>query len=53
MYAEFLAGRFTVKKTARPFSDIAIDHAHEQNNAATKGEGGDVGLMENPAAFRW
>ena len=36
VYAEFLAERFTVKKTVCPFSDIAIDQAHEQNNTAVK-----------------
>ena len=30
------------------------DRAHEQNNAAVKGDGGAVGLTENPAALhRW
>jgi hypothetical protein len=52
VYAEFLAGNFTVKKTARPFSAIAIDQAHEQNNGAIKGDGGAVGLTENPSALR-
>ena len=27
---------------------IAIDHAHERNNAYIKGDGGAVGLTENP-----
>ncbi|KAK3735626.1 hypothetical protein QZH41_007395 [Actinostola sp. cb2023] len=30
----------------------ALDHAHEQVNAIVKGEGGAVGLTENPAALR-
>ena len=34
------------------FSGIAIDQAHEQNNASVKGDGGAVGLTENPAALR-
>ena len=34
------------------FSGIAIDHAHEQNNTSVKGDGGGVGLTENPAALR-
>ena len=34
------------------FSGIAIDQAHEQNNASVKGDGGGVGLTENPAALR-
>ena len=41
---EFKAGKFTVQKTVRFFSAIAIDHAHEQNNAYVKGDGGAVGL---------
>ena len=33
---------------------IAIDHAQEHINAYIKGEGGAVGLMENPGALhRW
>ena len=34
------------------FSGIAIDQAHEQNNASVNGDGGAVGLSENPAALR-
>lgn len=49
---EFQAGNFTVQKTTRPFSAIAIDQAHEQNNAAVKGDGGAVGLTGNPSALR-
>ena len=43
---------FVVKKTANRFSAIAIDQAHEQNNASVKDDGGAVGLTENPAAVR-
>ncbi|KAG0723068.1 hypothetical protein GWK47_043326 [Chionoecetes opilio] len=52
VYAEFLKGNFVVKKSKRAFSAVAIDQAHEQNNASVKGEGGAVGLTENPAALR-
>ena len=45
-------GRFVVNKTSKNFSSIPIDHAHEQNNALVKGEGGAVGLTENPSALR-
>ncbi len=31
---------------------MATDQAHEQNNACVKGDGGAVGLTENPAALR-
>ena len=29
-----------LKKTTHSFSAIALDHAHEQNNASVKGDGG-------------
>ena len=41
-----------MNKTLKRFSSIAIDQAHEQNNAMVKGEGGAVGLTENPNALR-
>ena len=51
VYDQFVKGKFTVKK--RPsFSAIALDHAHEQNNASVKCDGGAVGLTENPTALR-
>ena len=51
---EFKAGKFTVQKTRKVFSSIAIDQAHEQNNALIKGDGGAVGLTDNPRALhRW
>ena len=41
-------------KSTRPFSAIAIDHAHEQNNAVVKGDGGAIGLTQNlRALLRW
>lgn len=46
---------WVVQKTAKRFSSIPIDQAHEQNNAVLKGCGGVVGLVgltENPSAFR-
>ena len=52
VFAEFMAGNFTVKKTTHAFAALAIDQAHEQNNASVKGDGGAVGLTENPAALR-
>ena len=54
IYAEFLKGHFTVKKTSRTFSNLAIDQAHDQHNAVVKEDGGAVGLTECPAALqRW
>eukprot|EP00918_Siedleckia_nematoides_P001651 GHVU01003885.1.p1 GENE.GHVU01003885.1~~GHVU01003885.1.p1 ORF type:complete len:227 (+),score=31.22 GHVU01003885.1:512-1192(+) len=49
---EFSKGHFTVQKTTRAFSSIAIDQAHEQNNAAVKREGGAIRLTQNPDALR-
>jgi len=51
VYEEFMKGKFTVKKTKHAFSAIALDQAHEQNNAFVKGDGRAVGLTENPAAL--
>jgi len=52
IYNEFKAGHFTVQKTKRAFSAIPLDQAHEQNNARVKGDGGAVGLTDNPSALR-
>ncbi|VDI48086.1 Hypothetical predicted protein [Mytilus galloprovincialis] len=48
----FLEGNFVVNKTEKKFSCMAIDQAHEQNNACVKADGGAVGLTENPGALR-
>jgi len=34
------------------FSSIAIDQVHEQNNALIKGDGGVIGLTNNPSALQ-
>lgn len=52
VYTQFSNGCFVVHKRERLFSSIALDHAQEQVNATVKGEGGAVGLTENPAALR-
>ena len=39
-------------KSKLVFSAIAIDHAHEQNNASLKHDGGAVGLTNNLSALR-
>ena len=52
VYKHLTNGSFVVHKTTRLFSAIALDHAHEQVNAVVKGEGGAVGLTENPGALR-
>ena len=50
--AEFTEGIFVVRKSRRTFSAIALDQAHEQNNATVKGEAGAIGLTQNPDALR-
>ena len=52
IYRQFCNGHFTVQKTKRVFSAIPIDPAHEQNNACVKGDGGAVGLTDDPSALR-
>ena len=52
VFEEFRKGNFIVKKTTHVFSGITIDQAHEHNNASVKGDGGAVGLTENPEALR-
>ncbi|KAG0710519.1 hypothetical protein GWK47_022642 [Chionoecetes opilio] len=49
-----LAGMVYVRaiQVKRAFSAVTIDQAHEQNNTSVKGDGGAVGLTENPAALR-
>ncbi|KAK6169757.1 hypothetical protein SNE40_020746 [Patella caerulea] len=48
----FHSGNFTVRKTKRVFSAMPLDQGHEQNNACIKGDGGAVGLTDNPGALR-
>ena len=49
---EFLNGNFVVHKSTREFSALAIDQAHEHANALIKGEGGAIGVTEDPSALR-
>ena len=49
---QFHKGKFVVHKSRREFSALAIDQAHEQNNAVIKGDGGAVGPTEGPVALR-
>lgn len=52
--AEFKSGNFVVHRTSNNFSAMALDQAHEQNNALVKGTGGAIGLTGNPGALkRW
>lgn len=52
IYQEFEKENFAVRNTECKFPNIAIDQAHEQNNAIVKGDGGAIGLTEDPAASR-
>ena len=52
VFLQFEKGLFTVHKSPRRFSAIAIDQAHEQNNGMVKGESGTVSLTKNPSALR-
>ena len=49
---QFNAGNFTMQKTRKVFSSIPTDQAHEQDDALIKGDGGAVGLTDNPSALR-
>ena len=49
---EFQNGKFVVHKSSRQFSAVAIDQAHEQANAVIKGDGGAIGVTEDPSALR-
>ncbi len=50
--SEFHSGSFVVHKSCREFSALAIDQAHEQANAVIKGDGGAIGITEDPSALR-
>ncbi len=54
LFAKFMKGDFTVQKSMKSFSNIATDHAHEQENATIKGNGGAIGLFQDEnALLRW
>ena len=55
VYKEFSkGGKFTVQKTTNTFSSIPLDQAHEKNNELIKGDGGIIGITENPGPLlRW
>ena len=52
VYQEFQSGKFVVFKYSRTFSAMAVDQAHEQENAVIKGEDGAIGVTEDPLALR-
>lgn len=49
IHKEFIAGRFVGQKTNNAFSSIALDQMHEQLICTVKGDGGAIGLTEDPA----
>ena len=55
-YQEMLKGFFSFAKTKRPFSRMAFDQVHEQNNKIIKGLGGASQLLnpvDDSALNRW
>ena len=47
-------GCFLVRETQRVYSELSIDHAHEQNNKQVEGNGRAVGYVDNsPQLIRW
>ena len=52
IYDEFQNGNFIVQRSTHHFSCMVMDQSHEQLNKSIKGEGGAVGLTEDPAALR-
>ena len=52
VFNEFQNGNFVVQRSIHRFSCMALDQSHEQLNKWIKGEGGAVGLTEDPAALR-
>ena len=51
IFQNFMEGRFVVNKTGKPFSCIAEDQAHEQNNKRIKGDGVTVGILDSEEAL--
>ena len=47
LYEEFLACNFVLHKTDNPFSAIALDQGHKQNDATIKGAGRAVRLLSS------
>ena len=51
VYLQLAQGHFTVQKTGHTFSSMALDQTHEQLNEVITGDGGAVGLTENPVVL--
>ena len=46
-----MEGCFVVNKSGKPFSCIAEDQAHRQNNKRIKGDGGAVEILDSEEAL--
>lgn len=49
---EFHQGNVVVHKSAKKFSGMAIDQAHEPNDTVIKGDGGAIRLTNDPGKLR-
>ena len=54
MFAEFVSWKTVAQITEQFLSLIALNHNHKHENELIKGDGGAVGLTDNPTALkRW
>ena len=54
IFCEFQKGHFIYKKTDRPFSCMAEDQVHDQNNKDVKTDGRAVGILDNESSLmKW
>lgn len=51
-YSEFVKGCFVAKRSASPFSAMALDQAYEKKDVLIKGDGGAVGFTDYPSVLR-
>ena len=48
----FMKGNFVARQSNRPFSALALDQAHEQLIGGLKGDGGMIGITEDPSELK-
>ena len=51
IFESFVSGYFTISKSRKTFSKLAIDQAHKQNNKLVNIDGGAIGILENEATL--
>ena len=51
VFQNFMEGCFVVNKSGKPFSCIAEDQAHKQNNKRIKGDGSAVEILDSEEAL--